>query len=95
MTIDGKQARLWFVHVGGGLQARGGGRLTGFTIAGADGRFVPAEAAIDGDTVLVSCPEVEAPAFVRYAWEDNPDANLVNREGLPASPFRSGDDLPK
>jgi sialate O-acetylesterase len=83
------QMRLWFDHVGGGLAARGGSELTGFTIAGADGKFVPAQARIDGDTIVVKSPEVAAPSAVRYAWEDDPTCNLINKEGLPASPFRT------
>ncbi|MGA3095079.1 MAG: hypothetical protein ABSF25_01390 [Bryobacteraceae bacterium] len=54
-----------------------------------DGRFVAAQAAIDGDSVVVSIPAVPQPLFVRYAWADYPAANLTNREGLPAAPFRS------
>ena len=82
--------RLWFDHVGGGLTAKDGS-LTGFEIAAADRKFVPAEATIDNATVLVSSPAVSAPAFVRYAWSDDPQCNLYNAEGLPASPFLSGE----
>jgi sialate O-acetylesterase len=88
-TREGRQMRLWFDSVGGGLQARGGGKLTGFVVAGNDGTFVPAEASIDGQTVVVSAPQVEEPVAVRYAWEDSPTANLYNQEGLPASSFRT------
>jgi sialate O-acetylesterase len=77
--------------VGTGLKTRGNQPLKGFVIAGADGKFVPAEARIDGATVIVSSPQVTDPGAVRYAWENNPDANLVNSEGLPASLFRSDD----
>jgi sialate O-acetylesterase len=65
--------------------------LTGFTIAGSDRRFVPAEARIDGNSVVVSSPEVKDPVAVRYAWAGDPVSNLINKEGLPASPFRSDD----
>jgi len=66
--------------------------LKGFTIAGADGNYVPAEAKIDGATVLVSSATVTSPKAVRYAWDYNPvEANLVNGAGLPASLFRSDD----
>jgi sialate O-acetylesterase len=81
-----------FDHVGGGLVARGSAdrHLAGFAIAGADRRFVWASAKIEGERVAVWNPEVEVPVAVRYAWADNPDtANLFNREGLPASPFRT------
>lgn len=82
--------RVAFDHVGSGLVARGGGELGGFEVCGADGRFVPARATIDGDGVIVSSPDVPDPVHVRYAWRNHPaDANLYNREGLPASPFSS------
>ncbi len=89
-TIEGASVRIEFDHVGGGLEALGGA-LTGFTIAGSDRRFVWADAEIDGDTVLVSSSEVGEPAAVRCAWAANPDCNLYNRAGLPASPFRTDD----
>jgi sialate O-acetylesterase len=88
LKIEGTSARVSFKHVGGGLVAKGDG-LKGFAIAGEDGKFVWADAKIDGDTVVVSSPKVEKPAAVRYAWADNPDCNLYNKEGFPASPFRS------
>lgn len=87
-ALQANQARLWFDHVGGGLQAKDG-KLAGFTVAGKDANFVPAEARIEGDTVVVTSPAMAAIAAVRYAWEDNPAATLYNREGLPASPFRT------
>jgi sialate O-acetylesterase len=87
-TREGSVMRIWFDHTGGGLKANGG-QLRGFTIAGRDGKFVPASAKIDKNTVVVSSPEVLVPAFVRYGWEASPDLNLSNVEGLPASPFRT------
>src|SRR5262249_46942679 len=87
-TAESGQIRVWFEHAGG-LEAKGGGALTGFTIAGADGNFVTADARIDGNTVLVSNPQIAAPTAVRYAWADDPVCNLINQAGLPASPFRS------
>jgi sialate O-acetylesterase len=89
LTNEGSRLRVWFDHAGG-LAARGGGALAGFTIAGKDGSFVPAEAVIDGKTVVVSCASVSEPVAVRYAWEDDPACNLVNGDGLPASGFRAG-----
>lgn len=87
MSTVGETVHLRFDHVGSGLVARGG-ELGGFTICGPDGVFVPAQAEIVGDTVIVSSEHVREPQHVRYAWADNPaDANLYNREGLPASPF--------
>jgi sialate O-acetylesterase len=65
--------------------------LKDFEIAGADHQFVAATARIDGDAVVVSSPQVPQPVAVRYGWADNPQGNLYNKEGLPASPFRSAD----
>jgi sialate O-acetylesterase len=90
MKIENSRIRLSFKHAAGGLEARRG-TLRGFAIAGADKRFHWAEAVIDGNTVLVSSPEVSNPVAVRYAWGGNPDCNLYNQEGLPASPFRTDD----
>jgi len=87
-TPEGSQLRVWFTHADG-LQAKGGGALTGFTIAGPDGNFVPADARIEGSTVVVSSQQVSDPVAVRYAWADDPVCNLINQAGLPASPFRS------
>lgn len=89
MSVEGSAIRLHFRSIGGGLAARGGGSLKGFAIAGADRKFVPAVAAIEGDTILVRSDSVASPAAVRYAWEMNPDCNLINNAGLPASPFRT------
>lgn len=88
-TRDGSAMRVWFDHVGGGLAVRGGGELRGFTVAGTDGKFVPAIAKIEGSSVVAMSSEVPNPVHVRYAWADNPDANLINKEGLPAGLFRS------
>ncbi|MDX2150205.1 MAG: sialate O-acetylesterase [Bryobacteraceae bacterium] len=85
---EGNEMRLWFHHTGAGLAARGGA-LQGFEIAGADGKFVPAAARIDGHSVRVSSAEVKVPEQVRYGWADDPAATLTNSEGLPASPFRT------
>jgi len=87
-TTEGNQMRVWLDHATG-LQAKGGGALTGFTIAAADGNFVPADAHIDGNTVVLSSPQVSTPTSVRYAWADDPVCNLTNQAGLPASPFRT------
>jgi sialate O-acetylesterase len=87
--VEGQAIRASFTHLGGGLVARGGPLQT-FVIAGADGKFVPADARIDGDTVVVASPQVTAPAAVRYAWENYPaGCNLYNAAGLPAAPFRT------
>jgi sialate O-acetylesterase len=91
VAIEGKTARVRFRHVGGGLAAAGGEPLKGFAIAGEDRRFVWAEARIEGEVVLVWSDQVPKPAAVRYGWADNPVCNLQNKEGLPASPFRTDD----
>jgi len=84
---EGSAMRISFAYAQG-LHAKGG-PLTGFAVAGADRKFMWADAHIDGDTVLVSCAHVPVPVAVRYAWADNPVCNLYNAAGLPASPFRS------
>ncbi len=89
MENKGDRIVLHFDHVGGGLAAKNDEPLTGFAIAGADKKFVWAEARVVGDTVVVSSPKVPDPVAVRYAWAHNPVCNLYNREGLPASPFRT------
>jgi sialate O-acetylesterase len=89
MVIEDDKVILSFDHVGGGLVAKGGGPLKGFAIAGADRKFVWADARIEGDKVVVSSDKVSNPVAVRYAWADNPVCNLYNKEGLPASPFRT------
>lgn len=91
MTIEGNRIRLRFKHVDGGLVAKGGRRLKGFAIAGEDRKFYWAHAKIDGDTVVVRSFRVPKPVAVRYAWADNPECNLYNAAGLPASPFRTDD----
>ena len=95
-TGEGATMVLRFSHIGGGLLAKEG-PLTGFTIAGADQKFVPAQAEIRGETVVVSSPSVPSPVAVRYGWANVPEGNLFNTEGLPASPFRTddGSDSPK
>ncbi|MCU0724205.1 MAG: sialate O-acetylesterase [Planctomycetes bacterium] len=83
---------LRFAEVAGGLRPSGDGKLTGFAVAGLDRQFRWAEAVVTGkDSVLVRCPAVPEPVAVRYAWADNPEANLVNGAVLPASPFRTDD----
>ncbi|MGC4013560.1 MAG: GDSL-type esterase/lipase family protein [Luteolibacter sp.] len=88
MKVQGKEAWLAFDHVGKGLEAKEG-PLKGFTIAGADKNFVPATAEIKGDKVVVRAEGVEAPVAVRYGWANVPEVNLFNKDGLPASPFRT------
>jgi sialate O-acetylesterase len=91
-AVKGNKIILSFDHLGGGLETRGG-RLRGFAIAGADAKFVWANAEIDNGKVVVSSPQEDKPVAVRYGWADYPVVNLFNREGLPATPFRT-DDFP-
>ncbi len=87
-TPEAEGMRVWFDHAAHGLAVKGGD-LAGFEVAGRDGRFVAATAAIDGETVVVKNPEVREPRWVRYGWENAPVIRLYNAEGLPASPFTS------
>ena len=88
-SIEGDKVRIKFKHVGSGLKTRDGGDVKGFAIAGADHKFVWADALIDGNSVVVWSKEVRQPIAVRYAWADNPECNLYNKEELPASAFRT------
>ncbi|MEY5011459.1 MAG: hypothetical protein RLZZ253_2598 [Verrucomicrobiota bacterium] len=100
-TIRGGEVRVRFTDTGGGLVigkapwlAEGAtpvpqDELLGFIIRGDQGKWVPAKARIDGDSVIVSSPEVPAPKAIRYAWANSPRCNLYNQEGLPALPFRT------
>jgi sialate O-acetylesterase len=89
MKIEGSKIRLSFTNTTGGLVAKNG-KLKTFEIAGANNKFVPAEAIIDGNTVIVYSSQIKAPVAARYAWNDTPEGcNLYNGSGLPASPFRS------
>lgn len=90
---SGDRLILSFDHVGQGLEAKGG-ELKGFSICGADKKFVWAKAEILPDnTIAVSAPDLKKPVAVRYGWADYPLGNLWNKDGLPASPFRT-DDFP-
>lgn len=89
--IKGSEIMVSFKHSKGGLKAKGT-MLKGFVIAGADRKWVRAQAHIvEGHKVMISSPEVSEPIAARYAWADNPDCNLTNDAGLPASPFRTDD----
>jgi sialate O-acetylesterase len=86
--VEGSSIRVTFTHAAG-LTAKGG-PLKWFQIAGADQKFVDADAKIEGDSVVVDSPEVPSPVAVRYAWDNYPDtANLYNAAGLQAAPFRT------
>jgi sialate O-acetylesterase len=86
-TTGGAAMRVWFDHAESGLTSDGA--PAGFEIAGEDGKFVPAAAKIDGSTVMVQAASVSKPKFVRYGWASWTDANLFNKEKLPASTFTS------
>ncbi len=92
MSATDGAVHLKFSHIGTGMMTKGG-KLEGFAIAGADKKFVWAEAKIVGNEVVLSSPDVKIPVAVRYAWHINPIGNLYNSDGLPASPFRT-DDFP-
>jgi sialate O-acetylesterase len=87
-VIQGNKVRIRFSHVQG-LHTSNSGEVQGFSIAGADGKFRWADAKIEGNEVVVWSDSVTQPAAVRYGWADNPDVNLYNGAGLPASPFRT------
>src|SRR5665647_890805 len=90
MTVRGRKIIITFDNTGSGLNVKGGGKLQHFAIAGADMKFVWAKARIRGEKVIVKGSKIKKPVAARYAWADNPEgANLYNREGLPASPFRT------
>ena len=90
MSVTGNKAILTFTNCGSGLIVKGGGTLKEFTIAGANGKYVWANARIEGNRVIVWSDQITQPVSVRYAWADNPaGANLYNKEGLPASPFHT------
>jgi sialate O-acetylesterase len=89
-AVEGNAVRIKFKHAAG-LEAKGGGELKGFAIAGDDKKWVWAQAKIDGESVVVSSDKVQKPVAVRYAWADNPECNLYNKAALPASPFRTDD----
>jgi sialate O-acetylesterase len=86
-TVEGSKIRVWFDSAHG-LKAKGDS-LKGFDVAGADRRWYTADAKVEGSTVVVSNPSVTEPVAVRYAWAANPESNLYNDAGLPASVFRS------
>lgn len=93
MQIEGDKARISFDHIGSGLLVKDKhGYINEFEIAGADKKFYWAKAKLDGDKIIVWSDKVEKPVAVRFAWASNPaNFNLYNKDGLPASPFRTDD----
>lgn len=88
MVVEGDKARIRFTHIGSGLCTRDDAPPDWFEIAGADLRFEKASAKIDGESILVWNRQVPEPAAVRFGWHQSAQPNLMNKEGLPASPFR-------
>lgn len=88
---DDSSVRITFDHIGGGLIIKGGESLKGFALAGNDSIFYWADVRIEENSVVLSTKKVYMPIAVRYAWADNPECNLYNKEGLPAIPFRTDD----
>ena len=89
MKIDGEKIELEFANSGSGLISKDGKPLTDFMIAGDDKKFVPADAMIKGNKIIISSPLVSNPAHVRFEWDEGGKPNLFNKEGLPAVPFRT------
>ena len=91
LQVEGDKLRVNFDHVGGGLVSRDGKPLNWFEIIGEETDFVPAKAEIDGDSVVLSSPQIKKAAAMRFAWHKLAEPNLANKEGLPAVPFRAGE----
>lgn len=89
IVMEGKAIRVRFDHAHGGLASRDGKPLIHFQIAGQDRKFMPAQASLDGDSVLVQHPDVPQPVAVRFAWDELAMPNLMNHAGLPANSFRT------
>jgi sialate O-acetylesterase len=90
--IEGDKIRIFFKHSASGLKTGDGAKVKGFAIAGPDHRFHWADASVEGTEIVVCSPQTPFPVAVRYAWADNPEGNLYNGDGLPASPFRTDND---
>ena len=91
MAVEGAAIRIRCADSGGGFVTKDGVAPLSFLIAGNDKAFVPADAVIDGDSIVVHSGQVAAPTAVRYAWADNPPVNLFGKNGLPVAPFRTDD----
>lgn len=93
MKINDNKVILSFTNIGSGLVSHNEKPLTHFTIAGQDGRFVPASADIKGNTIVVWADGLSAPLNVRFAWSESAQPNFYNKNGLPAAPFRTDNPL--
>jgi len=89
MTKEGSKLRISFKDLGSGLKVTDNGPIKGFEVCGVDGKYVPATAVLDKNTVVVSNPAIPDPQQVRFNWTDTPTVNLYNREGFPVAPFRT------
>ena len=87
-TMD-HTVEITFSNTGSGLASRDGKPLSWFSIAGTDGKFTPAKAEIKGTKIILSAPEVPNPVSVRFGWNEAAQSNFINKEGLPAVPFRT------
>lgn len=90
VKVENGKLRIAFDHAQGGLDTSDGKAPSHLEIAGADGKFVPATGAIDGETLLIHSDAVPQPAAARYGWHESAMPNLRNRAGLPAAPFHTG-----
>ncbi len=88
-NAENDAVRVWFDQAASGLKTKSGGALEGFEVAGDDHHFVDGTARVDEASVLVSSPQVKAPKYVRYGWQNAPVLTLYNSADLPASPFTS------
>jgi sialate O-acetylesterase len=88
---QGDKIAVLFESTGSGLATRDGKEVSHLEIAGADGNFVAAQAKIDGDKIIASAAGVTAPTQARFGWDQLAEPNLINKEGLPASPFSSAE----
>jgi len=91
-TVSFHDHKAWvnFVNSGSGLVVHGGSRITGFELAGADGRFYAATGIVKKNYVVVSSPEVPDPVALQFAWKEDAEPNLFNKAGLPAEPYKTG-----
>ena len=91
-AVKGKEVTITFSHIGAGMDTFDIRTPIGFAVAGEDKKFVWADAKLSGtNKIVVWSDKVAKPVAVRYAWADNPVANVQNREGLPLTPFRTDD----
>ncbi len=88
-SVEGNRMHISFDHIGSGLVVNNSDKVLGFALAGEDSKFHWAEANLDGNEIVIWSDKVSKPVFIRYAWSDNPDVSLYNKEGLPAVPFRT------